>query len=342
MLPLQARKDAASTRIEYRLNRAITVDGTTLGGSGELLLESEKTLSLPGLGELVIKPGETDLSALSAQLRELEREHAQVLRELGVASLAEANRHHEKWQQLTAEKSTHVRVLELHAPKGIEALRDELVDARACLAVTDERRAKLPDVSNALPLADAKSAFDTARLQHENARTAQAGASEKKASALAAEQAVRERLHANQARLADPAFVRGREERQSQLVEKDALLKGYARELDACGKKLEAAQLDDPAAEGATRDRRTSCVRNRPSGRTASRSCAAVSKRAAAKASAKSSRWPMYRWSRSSVAGASCVCARPRWICSKPCSSKSAIPALSHCARRSRNGSAII
>ncbi|KNH07572.1 DNA double-strand break repair Rad50 ATPase [Candidatus Burkholderia brachyanthoides] len=249
MLPLQARKDAASTRIEYRLSGAITVDGMILEDSGELLLESEKTLSLPGLGELVIKPGETDLSALSVQLRELEREHTQVLRELGVASLTEANQHYEKWQQLTAEKATHVRVLEFHAPKGIEALRDELVDARARLAATDERRAKLPDVSKALPLADAKSAFDTARLQHENARTAQAGASEKKASVLAAEQAVRERLNANQARLADPAFVRGREERQSQLVEKDALLKGYARELEACGKKLEAAQLDDPAAE---------------------------------------------------------------------------------------------
>ncbi|KND56845.1 DNA double-strand break repair Rad50 ATPase [Candidatus Burkholderia verschuerenii] len=249
MLPLLARKDAALTRIEYRLSCAITVDGVTLKGSGELLLESEKTLNLPGLGELIIKPGESDLSALIDQLRALESEHARLLLELGVSSVADANLRHEKWQQLTAEKATHARMLEHHAPKGIESLRDELVQARARLAATDERRAKLPDVAHALPLADAKSAFDTARIALENARAAQVGASEKKANASAGEQAVRERLGANEARLADPAFVRDREVRQVQFVEKDTLLKGYARELDECGKKLSAAQLDDPAAE---------------------------------------------------------------------------------------------
>jgi hypothetical protein len=249
MLPLQVRKDAALTRIEYRLSRAITVDGVTIDGSGELRLERETALSLPGVGELIVKPGETDLSSLIDELRTLESEHARLLLALGVSSVADANLRDEQWQRLTSEKATHARMLEHHAPKGIESLRDELVQARARLAATGERRAKLPDVANAMPLADAKSAFDTARIALDNVRASQVAAAEKKASAAAGEQAVRERLSVNEARLADPAFVRDREARQSQLVEKDTLLKGYARELDECGKKLAAAQLDDPAAE---------------------------------------------------------------------------------------------
>ncbi len=122
MVPLQARRDAALTRIEYRLTRAIDVDGKTIEGHGELLLESEKTLSLPGIGELVIKPGETNLSALIDELLALESEHARLLEELGVPGVAQAQARHEKWQALTAEKAGHARTLEHHAPDGIDGV----------------------------------------------------------------------------------------------------------------------------------------------------------------------------------------------------------------------------
>jgi hypothetical protein len=249
MVPLQARKDAALTRIEYRLEKAIHVDGAAHEGIGEMRLERDTTLVLPGIGEITIRPGESNLSALADELRSLDTERTHLLRELGVASVAEADARHEQWRTLTAERTQHARTLEHHAPKGIDSLRDELVEARARAGAIDERRAKLPDGSDALPLADAKSAFDVARAQLDNARNAQLGTSEKKALAAAHEQSVRDRLAANEARLNDAAFVRAREERQSKLIEKDALLKGYTREFDDCTRKIEVAQLEDPAAD---------------------------------------------------------------------------------------------
>ncbi|WP_277184583.1 AAA family ATPase [Caballeronia sp. BR00000012568055] len=249
IMPMQARKDAALTRIEYRLTSAISVDGATLEGNGELRLESEKTLILPGLGELIIKPGETSLSALLDELRTLDAERARLLIELNVASLNEGNARFERWQSLSADKANHARTLELHAPKGIDALRDELVAAKERFASTEARLAKLPDTTGALPLTEAKSASDATRVQLESARAAQVIASEKKAKAQADEQVIRDRLAMNEARLNDPRFVDDRQARQSKLVEKDALLKGYVHELEACSRKIEAAQLDDPAAE---------------------------------------------------------------------------------------------
>ncbi len=112
---------------------------------------------------------------------------------------------------------------------------------RARLAATEQRRAGLPDV------ADAKSAFDAARVALERARSTQMNAS--KAKAAVGEQAVRERLAVNEVRLADPDAVARRPQRQSDLVEKALLLKGYARELDEASRKIDAAQLQDPAAE---------------------------------------------------------------------------------------------
>jgi hypothetical protein len=247
MVPLQARKDAASTRIEYRLDQAIQVDGAALAGFGEMRLEGDTTLALPGIGEITIRPGESDLSALVDELRSLDTERARLLRELGVTSVAEADARHEQWTTLKGEREQHARTLEHHARGGIDALRDEHGQARARAGAIDERRAKLPDVAGALPLADAKLAFDTARAQLDHARTAQLDTSEKKALVAANEQAVRERLAANEARLNDAAYRRAREERQSRLVEKDVLLKGYRRELEECARKIEAAQLADPA-----------------------------------------------------------------------------------------------
>ncbi len=46
---LQARKDAALTRIEYRLTQPITVDGVALEDDGELWLEGERTFALRDL-----------------------------------------------------------------------------------------------------------------------------------------------------------------------------------------------------------------------------------------------------------------------------------------------------
>ncbi|KDB09361.1 hypothetical protein LIG30_1640 [Burkholderia sp. lig30] len=249
IVPLQARKDAALTRIEYRLTGPITIDGATVDGQGVVLLDREKTISLPGLGDLIVVPGVSDVSALIDALQALEAERARLLLEMGVPSVAEAVSRRDRWKALSAEKAGQAGILALHAPNGIDALRDELAQARGRLGAAEARLAGLPDVSGALPVSDAKSAFDNARVQLESARVAQMSASERKAQAGAHADGIRARLDMNEARVSDPEYVQRREERQAKLVEKDAHVKARTRELDTCAQALEAARLDDPAME---------------------------------------------------------------------------------------------
>ena len=163
IVPLQARKEAALTRIEYRLHGAITVDGSLVSGEGVLLLENEKTIGLPGLGELSIVPGVSDISTVVAELDSLEGERTQLQQAMGVSSVAEAENRHDNWKTLVAHQKMQSVLVLLHAPDGIDALRTALAQALARLGAAQERLAGLPDVSNAVAVADAKRDADAAR-----------------------------------------------------------------------------------------------------------------------------------------------------------------------------------
>ncbi len=56
-----------------------------------------------------MRPGESNLSALADEWQALDGERACLLRELGVASLAEASARHERWQQLENDRANHAR-----------------------------------------------------------------------------------------------------------------------------------------------------------------------------------------------------------------------------------------
>ncbi|QCP47870.1 GTP-binding protein [Trinickia violacea] len=249
MVPLQARRDAALTRIEYRLTGTITVDGAPVEGEGVVLLDGQKTIGLPGLGELVIIPGVSDVSELIAALQDLETERGKLLLELGVSSLVDAVERHTRWKSLTAEKTSHAKILDAHAPKGLDALRTELEQARGRLAATQERLQGLPDVSSALPVADAKASFDTARIQLEAARTTLMSASEAKTQTAAGASGIRERLEGSEARLKDPEFVARRQRCQTDLVDKASHISEYKRNLEMSTQQLDIAKLDDPRTE---------------------------------------------------------------------------------------------
>ena len=248
-LPLQARRDAALTRIEYRLTGTITIDGAPLQGEGIVRLDGEKTVVLPGLGELTIVPGVSDLSGVLAQLHALDAEHARLIHELGIANHAEGVARHARWRALCAERDGHAQVLGAHAPNGLERLRSELGAARGRLAATLQRLAALEDVTLALPVADARAAAEAARMQLERARAALLESSSEKATSAAYTRGLAERLAANEARLQDPAFLAERQQRQAALVEKHAYIGEYTRNLQASRQRIEDAKRDDPRAE---------------------------------------------------------------------------------------------
>jgi hypothetical protein len=249
LIVLRARTEAAMTRIEYRLNGAITVGDAKVSGEGVLRLDEEKLIGLGELGELRVIPGVSDLSAQLSELASLGARHTQLLQALSVASLGEAEARHEQWKALVAQQKSQAKILEVHAPQGIDALRAALASAAARLQSANGRLVALPDVSAAPPLDEARRNADIARDALEAARKVLAQAAEKRSTATATTESLAAQLQRKEAQLGDEAFCRNRALWQTKIVEQRVQVEALKKQLDGRERELEAARLDDPAAE---------------------------------------------------------------------------------------------
>ncbi|WP_025597560.1 AAA family ATPase [Burkholderia sp. WSM2230] len=246
---LRARTEAAMTRIEYRLNGAITVGDAPVSGAGVLRVDEEKRIGLGELGELRVVPGVSDLPARLSELAALEAQHAQLLQALGVSSLAEAELRREQWRALVAQQKSHAKVLEAHAPQGIDALRAASASASARLQAASERLAGLPDVSAALPLDEARRRAEFAHAAWESARKLLNDAAEKRSTGIATAESLALQLQRKEAQLSDAAFCRDRAQWQAKIVEQRVQVEALAKQREGRERELEAVRLDDPAAE---------------------------------------------------------------------------------------------
>lgn len=246
---LRARTEAAMTRIEYRLTGAMTVDDQPVSGEGVLRLDGEKRIGLGALGELRVVPGVSDLPARLSELASLEAQHAQLLQVLGVASFGEGESRHEQWKALLAQQKSQAKILDAHAPQGIEALRAASASASARMRAANERLAGLPDVSSAVPLDDARRNAAIARDALEAARHVLTQAADKKSTGMANEESLATQLQRKDAQLNDEAFRRNREQWQTKIVEQRVQVEALRKQREGRERELEAARLDDPAAE---------------------------------------------------------------------------------------------
>jgi DNA repair exonuclease SbcCD ATPase subunit len=246
---LRARTEAAMTRIEYRLNGALTVNGEQVAGDGVLRVDDEKLIGLGELGELRVIPGVSDLSARLAELASLEARHAQSLQALGVASLGEAEARFDRWKTLIAQQKSSAKILDVHAPQGIDALRAALASSSARLHASNERLAGLPDVSAAPPLDEARRNADIARDALESARKVLAQAAEKRSTGIATAESLAAQLQRKEAQLNDDAYRRNRAQWQTKIVEQRVQVDALRKQREGRERELDAARLDDPAAE---------------------------------------------------------------------------------------------
>ncbi|HZZ13072.1 MAG TPA: AAA family ATPase [Paraburkholderia sp.] len=246
---LRARTEAAMTRIEYRLNGAITVDDAQVSGEGVLRLDEARRIGLGALGELRVVPGVSDLPARLAELATLEAQHAQLLQTLGVASTSDAEARHEQWKALVATQKSQARILDVHAPQGIDALRTALASAAARLQTSNERLALLPDGSAAMPVDEARRNADIARDALDAARKTLAHAAERKSTAAATADSLAGQLQRKEMQLNDAAFRRDRAQWQANMVEQRVQVEALKQQLAARERDLETVRLDDPAAE---------------------------------------------------------------------------------------------
>ncbi|MGF6506576.1 AAA family ATPase [Paraburkholderia sp. 32] len=246
---LRARTEAAMTRIEYSLNGELSVGDQTISGTGVLHVDDEKRIGLGKLGELRVIPGVSDLSARLSELASLEAKHAQLLRSLGVASVGDAQARREQWKTLVAQQKSQARILEVHAPQGIDALRAALASTAARLQASSERLASLPDVSAAPPLDDARRNADIARDALETARKVLEQAAGAQSSGVAKADSLTAQLQRKEAQLNDEAFRRNRAQWQAHIVEQRVKVDALKNQRGERERELDAARLDDPVAE---------------------------------------------------------------------------------------------
>jgi energy-coupling factor transporter ATP-binding protein EcfA2 len=165
---LRIRRDVASTRLRYALlsDASIDIAAETVSGQGERLLTSDTRLEIPGIGQLEISPGGADLAELARKEQEFQDEHATLLQQHGLESLAAAEARLLEHQDIKVQVGLAKNSLASLAPAGLEALRVELQDLQAQDSQLSEQLLQLPapPEPECQPLTQCQSALDAARL----------------------------------------------------------------------------------------------------------------------------------------------------------------------------------
>lgn len=256
---LAIEQQAVATRLRFDLMPGATLGlGTELlAGAGERLLVEPMTLAIPGVGELQISPGGSDLAELVQRRAELDEAHRALLQRLGLPDITAAEARAQAHASAVAEATSAVKAVELLAPKGLAVLQAELDQAQAregeaaaalgqlaALPASADAAAPAADLSAAPTLAEAEGALEAAQSQ------AEAVAAQLQMAQAALTAAVGQRQDAQRERdvlaqaLQDPALQADIEARQRELTESDvqaAALQARITELDA---RLQQARPD--------------------------------------------------------------------------------------------------
>lgn len=146
---LQARQAAVATRVRIVLaqEQRIRIADEWISGSSERLLHDTTMVTIPGIGQLEISPGGTDLAELRRQEKALADSHAVLLQRLGVPSLEAAESHAQSHHQLSMDIKSCTITLKALAPEGIDTLRAERAAQEALIEKIEHTLAQLPSTS---------------------------------------------------------------------------------------------------------------------------------------------------------------------------------------------------
>lgn len=209
---LRIRQQAVATRLQFELQPAagVMLDGQALAGDGEVLIKRASTLDVAGVGTLTIVPGGADLAQLAREESRLAATHQAELQRVGAADLADAERRHGVAAQTHSDIELATRTLALRAPKGLDALQDQLDTLTARAGQAERALAPLPADSAeaalpALSVTDAEARLAQARAQLKQATQQFDAANLAAGTAQTQHDAAERESAALQAALADPA-----------------------------------------------------------------------------------------------------------------------------------------
>jgi DNA repair exonuclease SbcCD ATPase subunit len=243
---LQAKIEAAGTRIEYRLEagKQLTLNGEPLQGNGNKLLEAKSILGIPQFGEVVILLGASNISALSGQQAAGKSEQAALLPALGVRSLPEAEQRLAAHQDHKRELENLRKLLKVHAPDGVDALESALATARSRHEATLARLNAIPDPAAAPPLQEAKEQANEARARHAAGQDRHRELFGNRSSLEARASSLLEQLEARRRLVQGEEWQARQKKRQADLVDALAKESVLAEQLETAKRRLEELQAE--------------------------------------------------------------------------------------------------
>jgi hypothetical protein len=251
---LDARARAEAAAVARGVTLRLSYDGTVrvMGAEGALsagdtVVTARTDLVLPGIGRMVVEPGQA-----AADPAELVAAGAAVERALAACGVTTAEEARAALRQKAEAQAAHALATELlkaHAPEGIAALRAARAKAEAEAGAVSEAWGPDGDPEAALALAEAREA--EARAALETARAVVAGLGEPLAQARAAVTVARERLAEAEAAAGDAAT---RDVRVAALGQAAAAAVGAAEAAEAARDAMDrgAPDLGTARAERAT------------------------------------------------------------------------------------------
>ena len=165
---------AVATRVRLELVDGVQVDAVSSGrsekltGQSELLLHSETSLALPGVGSMRISPGGEDLSELDRQHRKKAQTLLNELQRLGVADVAAAQQRLHDFNDLVGQIKLAEQLLNSFAPDGLAELQAAIDTALGKTRQSQDALERLPAPSEQPALA-----LETAELEQESAEAAE-------------------------------------------------------------------------------------------------------------------------------------------------------------------------
>ena len=135
----RAQLGAASVRITFEPDgdRSIAVDGAAHEAIKPLALSNDARLHLEGFGTLLVRPG-GGVDSLARKVEAAQRVLENRLQEVGFAEIADAAAALQRKCRAEQDAATYKKLLTAHAPKGLDALRDQVERQRIAAAPSGE------------------------------------------------------------------------------------------------------------------------------------------------------------------------------------------------------------
>ena len=250
---LEILQRAAATTVSFGLMAGVkaTLDGRTVEPTSQHRISSAAGIEIEGVGRIEVVPGQSDAAELARLVAAEQASLAKVLADIGAGSIEEVRLRQERHRVAQNDVKTAKQLLDLAAPKGVDAIRATLAAATAAAESARTQLAQLPaqPETPSPPLAEARAAHQLAQQSLDTLLVQHAAAAQTLARAQASEQAAALELKKARAVIDDAQEAQRELDAQSQLAQVRGRIDENEKALGELRRQIEQSQPDIHALE---------------------------------------------------------------------------------------------